>query len=192
MLRTIDVMGGAKLIMIDGEGPLGAEDAKRAAAVENHKKWVEAAAYLGCHAIRVNAQTSGGPSEDELAKQTADGLRQLAEFADPFGGDGDRVAVALSGGKDSLTLLEVLLRLEKRAPVRFSVCAFTIEQGTFLRPIEPLGGWLRSRGVDWSYFHDKPSFRLLDEQPAQPYCVNSRCPLSASVTWTLPVCSHCS
>jgi len=52
--------------------------------------------------------------------------------------EGDRVAVALSGGKDSLTLLEVLLKLQKRAPVEFTVCAFTIEQGRFLRPVEPL------------------------------------------------------
>jgi tRNA 2-thiocytidine biosynthesis protein TtcA len=79
--------------------------------------------------------------------------------------DGDRVAVALSGGKDSLSLLAALLLLAKRAPVRFQVCAFTVEQGKFLRPIEPLGEWLRSRGVNWTYYHDKPSFRLLDEQP---------------------------
>ena len=79
--------------------------------------------------------------------------------------DGDRVAVALSGGKDSLTLLEALLLLEKRAPVEFSVCAFTVEQGKFLRPIEPLGDYLKQRGVDWTYYHDKPSFRLLREQP---------------------------
>src|SRR5437763_17026685 len=78
---------------------------------------------------------------------------------------GDRVAVALSGGKDSVTLLEALLLLEKRAPVDFSVCAFTIEQGKFLRPVEPLREWLGARGVPWTYFHDKPSFRLLDEQP---------------------------
>jgi tRNA 2-thiocytidine biosynthesis protein TtcA len=79
--------------------------------------------------------------------------------------DGDRVAVALSGGKDSLTLLEALLRLRRKAPVEFSVCAFTVEQGKFLRPIEPLGEWLRGRGVDWTYFRDKPSFTLLEEQP---------------------------
>jgi tRNA 2-thiocytidine biosynthesis protein TtcA len=79
--------------------------------------------------------------------------------------DGDRVAVALSGGKDSLTLLEALLALEKRAPVQFSVCAFTIEQGKFLRPFEPMGEYLKSRGVDWTYYHDKPSFRLLRDQP---------------------------
>ena len=51
--------------------------------------------------------------------------------------EGDRVAVALSGGKDSLTMLEALLLLQKRAPVNFSVCAFTVEQGKFLRPFGP-------------------------------------------------------
>src|SRR5258708_1154776 len=79
--------------------------------------------------------------------------------------DGDRVAVALSGGKDSLTLLEALLLLQKRAPIEFSVCAFTVEQGKFLRPIEPLGDYLKERGIDWTYYHDRPSFRLLKEQP---------------------------
>ncbi len=79
--------------------------------------------------------------------------------------DGDRVAVALSGGKDSLTLLEVLRTLARRAPVHFTVCAFTVEQGKFLRPIEPLAAWLKERGVAWTYFHDRPSIRLIDEQP---------------------------
>ncbi len=79
--------------------------------------------------------------------------------------DGDRVAVALSGGKDSLTLLEALLLLAKRAPVEFSVCAFTVEQGKFLRPIEPVGDYLRERGIPWTYFRDNPSMRLLEDQP---------------------------
>src|SRR5450631_1508983 len=79
--------------------------------------------------------------------------------------DGDRVAVALSGGKDSVTLLEVLLLLAERAPIDFSVCAFTVEQGKFLRPIEPLAEYLKQRGVAWTYFRDKPSLRLLEEQP---------------------------
>jgi tRNA 2-thiocytidine biosynthesis protein TtcA len=78
---------------------------------------------------------------------------------------GDRVAVGLSGGKDSVTLLEALLRLQKRAPIDFTVCAFTIEQGKFLAPIEPLGGYLRARGIDWTYVEDKPSLDLLTEQP---------------------------
>ncbi len=79
--------------------------------------------------------------------------------------EGDRVAVALSGGKDSATLLEVLLLLQKRAPVDFTVCAFTVEQGKFLRPIGPLGEYLKQRGVAWTYHRDSPSLRLLDDQP---------------------------
>jgi tRNA 2-thiocytidine biosynthesis protein TtcA len=79
--------------------------------------------------------------------------------------EGDRVAVALSGGKDSVTMLEALLLLAERAPIHFTVCAFTVEQGKFLRPIQPLGEYLKARGVDWTYHTDNPSLRLLDEQP---------------------------
>lgn len=79
--------------------------------------------------------------------------------------DGDRVAVSLSGGKDSLTLLEALVLLAKRAPVQFSVCAFTVEQGKFLRPIEPIGEYLKQKDIAWTYYRDTASFRLLDEQP---------------------------
>jgi tRNA 2-thiocytidine biosynthesis protein TtcA len=94
-------------------------------------------------------------------------LRKVGEAVHRFKmiRDGDRVAVALSGGKDSLTLLEALLLLAKRAPIEFSVRAFTVEQGKFLRPIEPLGDYLRERGIAWTYFRDKPSLRLLEEQP---------------------------
>jgi tRNA 2-thiocytidine biosynthesis protein TtcA len=94
-------------------------------------------------------------------------LRKVGEAIHRFGmvRNGDRVAVALSGGKDSATLLDALLLLEKRAPVDFSVCAFTVEQGKFLRPIEPLAEYLKNRGVAWTYFRDAPSLRLNEEQP---------------------------
>jgi tRNA 2-thiocytidine biosynthesis protein TtcA len=79
--------------------------------------------------------------------------------------EGDRVAVGLSGGKDSFTLLESLLQLRRRAPVGFGVTAFTIDQGKFLAPIAPLGEWLKRRGVEWVYRVDNPSLRLLGERP---------------------------
>src|SRR5580704_10662130 len=79
--------------------------------------------------------------------------------------DGDRVAVALSGGKDSATMLEALLLLQKRAPIDFSIRTFTVEQGKFLSSIEPVGEYLKARGIDWTYFRDEPSLRLLEEQP---------------------------
>jgi tRNA 2-thiocytidine biosynthesis protein TtcA len=79
--------------------------------------------------------------------------------------DGDRVAVGLSGGKDSVTLLEALVRLERRAPIRFSVCAFTVEQGKFLAPIHPFRDYLAERGIEWTYVEDNASLSLLKEQP---------------------------
>jgi tRNA 2-thiocytidine biosynthesis protein TtcA len=88
--------------------------------------------------------------------------------------DGDRVAVGVSGGKDSLTCLEALLRLQKRAPVDFRVCAFTIEQGKFLAPIAPVGEYLRERGIDWTYIEDRPSLGLLTHQPDHGCDVCSR------------------
>ncbi|MHC5064214.1 MAG: sugar phosphate isomerase/epimerase family protein [Planctomycetota bacterium] len=68
------------LIMCDGEGALGDPDkAAREQAVMNHHRWVEAARFLDCHAIRVNAQSKGSPEEQQ--KLAADGLRSLCEFA---------------------------------------------------------------------------------------------------------------
>ena len=68
------------LIMIDGEGGLGnSDEAARNEAVENHYKWVEAAKFLGCHSIRVNAYGEG--SAEEVAAAAVDGLGKLTEFA---------------------------------------------------------------------------------------------------------------
>ncbi len=79
--RAADVGVRSLLIMVDREGPLGAPDsAKRAEVVRKHHKWVDAAKYLGCHSIRVNAQSDGKLSFDEQMKLAADGLRQLTEY----------------------------------------------------------------------------------------------------------------
>ncbi len=57
--RCDDLGVKSLLIMCDNEGNLGDPDeAKRMEAVENHYKWAEAAKYLGCHSIRVNARSS--------------------------------------------------------------------------------------------------------------------------------------
>lgn len=79
--RAADVNVKSLLIMIDREGNLGEQDAqKRREAVEKHFKWVEAAKFLGCHSIRVNARSNGNLSFEEQMKLAADGLRQLTEF----------------------------------------------------------------------------------------------------------------
>jgi L-ribulose-5-phosphate 3-epimerase len=71
------------LIMCDGEGQTGHVDAtQRTKAVENHYKWVDAAKFLGCHSIRVNAQSSGDIQEQ--IKLCADGLAKIGEYAAPM------------------------------------------------------------------------------------------------------------
>jgi sugar phosphate isomerase/epimerase len=71
------------LIMCDREGNLGDPDHdKRAKAVANHLKWLDAAATLGCHSIRVNAASDPKLSAEEQRKLAADGLHQLCLQAD--------------------------------------------------------------------------------------------------------------
>ena len=82
--RADDLSVRSLLIMCDNEGNLGdPDDSKRKTAVENHYKWAEAAKFLGCHSIRVNARSEG--SYDEQIELAADGLRRLAEFGDSTG-----------------------------------------------------------------------------------------------------------
>ena len=79
--RADDLGVKSLLIMCDNEGNLGDPDSnKRTQAIENHYKWAEAAQYLGCHSIRVNARSFG--TYDEQIELATDGLRRLTEFGD--------------------------------------------------------------------------------------------------------------
>lgn len=62
--------------MCDREGNIGDPDeTKRAQTVENHRKWLDAAKFLGCHSIRVNAGSSG--TWEEQVNLASDGLAKL-------------------------------------------------------------------------------------------------------------------
>lgn len=79
-MRANDIDVKQLLIMIDGEGNLGGlNENDRMTAVENHYKWVDAAKYLGCHSIRVNAYGEG--TEEEVSDAAIDGLGRLSEYA---------------------------------------------------------------------------------------------------------------
>lgn len=77
--RAADEGVKSLLIMIDREGRLGDPDTeKRQTAVENHYKWIDAAKFLGCHSIRVNAASAG--TYEEQMKLAADGLANLTRY----------------------------------------------------------------------------------------------------------------
>jgi len=70
------------LIMVDDEGSLALPDDKeRFQAVDNHKKWIEAASFLGCRTVRVNLHGAG--SSDAKKTASVDSLSRLCEFAAP-------------------------------------------------------------------------------------------------------------
>jgi L-ribulose-5-phosphate 3-epimerase len=71
------------LIMCDDEGDLAADDRKeRLQAARNHRKWVDVAARLGCHAIRVNVATDRSPDQADAAREhAAEALAHLLRYA---------------------------------------------------------------------------------------------------------------
>jgi L-ribulose-5-phosphate 3-epimerase len=78
--RANDVGVACVLIMIDGEGDLSAPDqARRDRAVENHQKWVDAAAALGCHAIRVNTGEHYSPTDVGAVAEACSRLTEYGE-----------------------------------------------------------------------------------------------------------------
>ena len=82
--RTADDHGvSCVLIMIDGEGDMSARDrAERLKAVDNHKKWVDAAKALGCHSIRIN---TGNNYSQENIFGVAEACNALVEYAETVG-----------------------------------------------------------------------------------------------------------
>ena len=110
--RAADQGVKSLLIMCDREGNIGDPDAaKRKQTVDNHRKWLDAAKFLGCHSIRVNAGSSG--TWDEQVKLAADGLRRLTVIGAKLGLN---VIVENHGGLSSNAdwLVEVIKKVDHK------------------------------------------------------------------------------
>ncbi len=100
-----------------------------------------------------------------LLRQTG---RALADFS--MIRDGDKVLLGLSGGKDSLSLLHLLLHFQRHAPITFSIGAVTVDPQADSFDPSPLIPYMKSLGIEY-FYRSEPIVELAEQHmDNQSYC----------------------
>jgi len=104
-------------------------------------------------------ETRGEQSQEKVARRLrATALRTVVEHR--LIDDGDRILVGVSGGKDSYALVDLLWAARRRAPVRFEVLAFHLDQAQPSHDPTPLRGWLEQNGIPHE-IHREDTYRIV-------------------------------
>ena len=116
-----------------------------------------------------STQPAGRPARLVERDLLHDMGRAVAEF--DLISEGDRILVAVSGGKDSYSMLVLLETLRRRAPVHFELLAVHLDQGQPGHDPAPLAAWLRAQGFDHRIVREDTYSIVVDKIPAgRTYC----------------------
>lgn len=103
-------------------------------------------------------------------------MRSVAKASKEFGlfAPGDRVMVAISGGKDSYTLLHLLRRLAARVPFPLELIAVNLDQGHPGYPVQTLRDWLEAEGYDYRIVY-RDTYKIVQDKVPEGKTACSLC-----------------
>ena len=116
--------------------------------------------------LAMSEQTALETLEKKLSRAMGRAIGDFAMIA-----DGDRVMVAVSGGKDSYTMLHLLRALQRRAPVRFELKVVNVDQGHPGYPAQVLRDYMAREGHDFTMIEEDTYSIVTEKIPAgKTYC----------------------
>jgi tRNA 2-thiocytidine biosynthesis protein TtcA len=116
--------------------------------------------------VDIDEKSEHARHERRLSRDLATAVEEFAMIA-----PGDRVMVAISGGKDSYTMLHLLRKLQRSSPVKFEIIAVNLDQGHPGYPVETLRSWLTDQQYDFKIVHEDTYSIVKEKVPeGKTYC----------------------